>query len=116
IFVAAILWDGVVTQTAGSVEATARTTASQLFSGSAIRSSDLGYSVLGGQTVSPAARLGRYREHAFKVTHRPLGAVTPYFPRSLVSRYPTPIVDEPPLRDTGVGEALDGLGISPSTF
>jgi uncharacterized membrane protein len=77
----AYLWSSPVTHTAGGL---ARTMSSAVESIRGLadgqRSSDTGYSLLGGERVSPTQRLDDYRRHALSLREGPADAYVPWSP------------------------------------
>jgi uncharacterized membrane protein len=72
------------------------------------RSDSVQYSLLGGQTGSPASILASYREQALAYSSAHPGL---YIPASIAARYPTPVVTPAVLPPTSLGRALSGIGI-----
>ena len=72
------------------------------------RSSDLSYSLLHGQVLSPSQELAQYRTH----TLNERSAGTTYLPTGLVNEYDTPPVVQVESPETTVGTWLSKIGLS----
>jgi uncharacterized membrane protein len=106
----ALLWGGLVTQTAGSAFTDAETSISGFVIGNppGARSSDVTYSIFGGESQSPQSLLNSYRQETLEYR-----AANPsiYLPASTVARYTTPIANQPSLPLTWTGRLLSRIGI-----
>jgi uncharacterized membrane protein len=108
-----VLWQGVITQTAGPVLADAQATFSALLHTGGVRSGSVQYDLFGGQTADPATILANYRKQALANSKRHPGL---YVPASIIARYPTPLVAPAVLPPTSIGRTLSRIGISAATL
>ena len=108
-----VLWQGVITQTAGNVVADAHATFSALFHPGGVRSNSVQYNLLGGQTEKPATILANYRQQALAYSRSHPGL---YVPASIAARYPTPVVTPAVPPPTSIGRALSDIGIPATTL
>ena len=103
-----VLWQVVITQTAGPVVTDAQAALSAVFHPGGSRSDSVQYSLLGGQATSPASILASYRKQALAYSSAHPGL---YIPASIAARYPTPVVAPEVPPPTSLGRALSGIGI-----
>ena len=107
----AFAWGDLATQTTTGALTDAKSAISGLaeHSGS-VRSGDVSYSLLFGSTASPQVVLNQYRQQTLK--QRAGSSPGTYLPLSVIDRYKTPIVSEPPsLPLTGAGHLFSDAGV-----
>jgi len=108
--VIAVAWGDLVTHTSGVVLTDVESAVSGLVGrSSSTRAGDVAYSLLPAKTASPEAVLNDYRQQT--LGQRAGAAPSTYVPASVVARYPTPVVSEPPLPLTGIGRLLSEAGV-----
>lgn len=103
-----VLWQAVITHTAGPVVSDAQAAVSALFHPGGARSNSVQYSVFGGQAENPATILANYRKQALTDSRDHPGV---YIPASIAARYPTPLVTPAVPPPTSIGRALSHIGI-----
>ncbi|GAA4852828.1 DUF2206 domain-containing protein [Kitasatospora terrestris] len=110
--VLALLWAGPVTGTSGQLQSTLRIVAQNVLHPGQAQSgsSDTSYSLLGGTKASPEELLAEFREESIEQTEsqRAAGA---YMPLTKLKSTPTPVVAQADLPVTGLGKALEAVGI-----
>jgi hypothetical protein len=108
----AVLWAGPVTHTSGQLQSTVSSTLSGLLHGGKVQSgsSDVSYSLFGGQKVTPQQRLDEFRQDTVTQTAAKR-ATGDYLPLAAVDGYPTPVVTQASAPLTAVGRAVASLGI-----
>jgi len=113
---AAVLWTGPLTGTSGQLTSTLSITAQNLVDPSHVESgsSDTGYSILGGTTVTPQQRLAQYQQDILGLTASDR-ANGEYLPLTAVDAYPVTAVSEPDLPLTALGRGLQRAGIPVGT-
>lgn len=107
------LWGQLATQTANNALATFDSAISGLVQSTGGRTNDVLYGLLPAKTPSPQVQLNDYR--ALTLKERAASPAT-YIPASAVTRYPTPLINQPMLPLSGVGRLLSHGGISPTKF
>ena len=103
-------WSGPVTHTGGQAALTLRTTVHQIVDGPSTRSTDVSYSLFSPSRETPQQRLDEYAAKSVPRTAADRARGT-YPPLASVDRYPTPVLTQPTLPLTGLGRAVDRLGI-----
>jgi uncharacterized membrane protein len=103
-------WGELATQTAGPVLVDAESTVSGLMGhSSSVRSDDVTYGLVSGKAPSSQALLNSYRQETIKAQDGPVSST--YVSPSILAHYQTPIVSQPPLPPTSVGDLLSKIGI-----
>jgi len=107
----AFTWGNLATRTAGGALTDAVSAVTGLVGHSpSVRSGDVSYGLLSGQSASPQAVLNDYRRETLRA--RAGSAPATYLPISALARYPTPVVNEQTsLPLTGAGRFLADIGI-----
>jgi uncharacterized membrane protein len=110
----AFAWGDLATQTANGAVTAAESAVTGLFRSNGVKSNDVAYSILGGNTVSPQAVLNAYSKEASKL--RAGSSASTYVPGSVLARYPIRVVKQPSLPVAGAGLLLSHAGIPVSAF
>lgn len=109
----AFAWGQLVTNTAGSVVADARSAVAGFMGSNGTRSGDVSNFLFSGKALNLPTVWADYHQATFQQR----AALTPssYVPASVVDRYRTPLVSGlGPLPSTSLGHFLDKLGVSPA--
>lgn len=101
----AIAWGGLATKTAGNALSDAESSISGFVLGNPpdARSTDVSYSIFGGEAESPQTLLNEYLKQTLKER---ASSPSIYLPTSDVARYSTPVINQPSLPLTGIGRLL----------
>lgn len=111
---AAWTWSSVLTDTGNQVALTLKGTVQELLhpGSSDDRSSDVTYNLFSRQRFDPVERLQQYRETTLEKTAE-ARAAGEYLPLDVVDRYPVTLTQPEPLPLTGLGRAVETVGVDP---
>lgn len=105
-------WGGFATHIAGG--AVSEIQSAVLGRSGSAKSSAATYSLLSGKVATAQSDLNQYRKQTLRVrASLPPGN---FLPSSVVDKYPVRAVEQPNLPLTGLGSALNDVGISPTSF